>query len=240
VPDGPLAGRTVVVTRAGEQAGPLVEQLRARGATVIEVPLVRIEPVDATPPHGPFDWLLLASANAAQAARRLGVAEAARSVGVVGPATAQAWGAPAALVAHPATAEALVGALPHGTGRVLVVQGDRARPTLVDGARAAGWTVEVVVGYRTVTVHPDATGAAALGSADAVTVASPSALDGCRDAGIRPGGVVVAIGPTTADAVRALGWGEPVVASPHTAAGLVEAVTRALGTAQGSGARPGA
>jgi uroporphyrinogen-III synthase len=35
---------------------------------------------------------------------------------------------------------------------------------------------------------------------------------------------VVVIGPTTAAAVRAAGWGEPVVASPHTAAGLTAAV----------------
>jgi uroporphyrinogen-III synthase len=43
---GPLAGRRVVVTRATEQAGDLVERLQILGAEPIEVPLIAV--VDAS------------------------------------------------------------------------------------------------------------------------------------------------------------------------------------------------
>ncbi len=219
-----LAGRRIAVTRAADRSDELLDALGALGATVVLVPLLRVDPIETVGPIPVSDWLLLPSANAARAARRLGVDRAGSAVGVVGPATARAWGGPVAIEAHPATAAALVEALPPGPGRVLVVQGDRARPDLVDGARAKGWTVEALVAYRTVGLLPDATQCDALRDADAVTFASPSAVEACRDAGIRPGGIVVVIGPTTAAAVRAAGWGEPVVASPHTAAGLTAAV----------------
>lgn len=224
----PLAGRRVAVTRAEDRSDDLVERLAALGATVVLVPLLRVDEIEPTGPIPVTDWLLLPSANAARAARRLGAGRAGVAVGVVGPATARAWGGPVAIEARPATAAALVEALPPGPGRALVVQGDRARPELVDGARAKGWTVEAVVAYRTVGLAPDAEQGDALRHADAVTFASPSAIEACRDAGIRPGGVVVVIGPTTAAAAHAAGWGEPVVASPHTAAGLAAAVAGCL------------
>ena len=40
-PAGPLAGRTIAVTRSREQASDLVEVLTRLGATVIEAPAVR-------------------------------------------------------------------------------------------------------------------------------------------------------------------------------------------------------
>ncbi|HKR99600.1 MAG TPA: uroporphyrinogen-III synthase, partial [Candidatus Dormibacteraeota bacterium] len=44
----PLSGRTVLVTRTREQAGGLVDQLHALGATVVVVPLISTVPL-ATP-----------------------------------------------------------------------------------------------------------------------------------------------------------------------------------------------
>lgn len=87
VPAGaPLAGRTVVVTRARDQAGDLVERLERLGAEVVVAPVIEIiEPSDAgaalqaavsslqdavsSPGHGdgsgaPPDWLVFTSANA--------------------------------------------------------------------------------------------------------------------------------------------------------------------------------
>ena len=46
--DRPLSGRTIVVTRAAEQASGLVAQLAHLGATVLEVPTVAI----TDPPDG--------------------------------------------------------------------------------------------------------------------------------------------------------------------------------------------
>ena len=40
----PLAGRSVLVTRAAHQAGKLSEALRAVGAEPVEVPILEIQP----------------------------------------------------------------------------------------------------------------------------------------------------------------------------------------------------
>jgi uroporphyrinogen III methyltransferase/synthase len=68
---GPLAGRTIVVTRAEEQAGALVEGLERLGARVLAMPSIEI--VDP-PDWGPcdealddlrtFDWIVFTSVNA--------------------------------------------------------------------------------------------------------------------------------------------------------------------------------
>ena len=68
---GPLAGRRVVVTRATEQAGDLVERLQILGAEPIEVPLIAV--VDASDGGAalraaldpPPDWIVVTSANGA-------------------------------------------------------------------------------------------------------------------------------------------------------------------------------
>ena len=46
---GPLAGRTVAVTRARAQASDMARRLRALGARVIEAPVIRIRPLAARP-----------------------------------------------------------------------------------------------------------------------------------------------------------------------------------------------
>lgn len=116
----PLAGRSVVVTRATEQAGPLVEQLAALGAEVVEVPVITTVP----PPDGGAalsaalaglragDWLAVTSANGAAA---LGRAPAASEPGTDAGAPSPEGNRPADLVAEgvrvaavgPATAAAL-------------------------------------------------------------------------------------------------------------------------------------
>ena len=76
-----LQGRTVVVTRAGDQAGRLSELLRDEGATVVEMPLIAIEdPHDdgvalraALEELDAFEWLIVTSPNgAARVAALLG------------------------------------------------------------------------------------------------------------------------------------------------------------------------
>ena len=64
---GPLAGRSVAVTRARAQASPLAARLRALGASVVEAPAIRIEPLDATLPDlAGFDLLCVTSPNGAR------------------------------------------------------------------------------------------------------------------------------------------------------------------------------
>ena len=77
----PLAGRTVLVTRARHQAGQLSEKLRALGAEVLEIPAIEIVPPEsfaaldqALRNLSQYQWLIVTSANgvAALAARMRG------------------------------------------------------------------------------------------------------------------------------------------------------------------------
>lgn len=65
-----LQGRRILVTRAAEQAAEFTEQLRQRGAVVVECPTIQLVPprqwdaVDAAIHQlSSFDWLILTSVN---------------------------------------------------------------------------------------------------------------------------------------------------------------------------------
>ena len=47
----PLAGRTIVVTRAGAQAYGLAEQIERAGGQVIELPTIEIQPPESFSPE---------------------------------------------------------------------------------------------------------------------------------------------------------------------------------------------
>lgn len=66
----PLFGQRVVVTRAREQAGQLARILQERGAEVLEIPTIKIQPptrlqeiVDALIELNSYDWLVFTSPN---------------------------------------------------------------------------------------------------------------------------------------------------------------------------------
>jgi uroporphyrinogen-III synthase len=247
----PLQGRRIVVTRRSEQARSLVEALAARGATVVEVPLLGREPPEDPAPLdralgrlSSYDWIAFTSANAVEVvgdrlASRGASLPASVGLASVGPATADAIAAGFAgrkADLQPASgfrAEGLVEAFRgHGVAgrRILLPVSDRARPTLADGLRAQGAEVDVVVAYRTVApAGADERLARALDEGiDLVTLASPSAVEGLaglRDERTRGLGVAV-IGPVTEQAARAAGLDVRVVAFPATAEGLLAALER--------------
>jgi uroporphyrinogen-III synthase len=240
----PLAGRTVVVTRAAEQARGLTAALRAAGAAVVEVPVISVaDPVDggaalaeAVAAMDRYDWVVVTSPNGARRLlSALGRAPAA-PVAVIGPGTAEALragGGEPALVPPRAVAEGLLEVFPPGGGRVLLAQAEQARPVLADGLRAAGWDVDAVVAYRTVpaAVAPDQLDA--VRRADAITFTSGSTVRNfLAAAGSNAvAGRVVCIGPETAAAARRAGLAVTAVATEHTLAGLVEAVIGVLSPA---------
>jgi uroporphyrinogen III methyltransferase / synthase len=131
----PLAGLTVLVPRARDQAGHFSALLRARGAEPLEVPTIEIRPVASTAEldravadlaGGRFDWVVVTSVNGVAALRArvesLGhrpEAITAASVAAVGPATEaalRAWGITPDLVPQVATTAALGAAFPRPTG----------------------------------------------------------------------------------------------------------------------------
>jgi uroporphyrinogen III methyltransferase/synthase len=131
----PLAGLTVLVPRARDQAGDFSALLRARGAEPLEVPTIEIRPVASTAEldravedlaAGRFAWVVLTSVNGVAAVRARaealghGPAAVARvKVAAVGPATEAAlrdWGIVPDLVPEAATTAALGQAFPPRTG----------------------------------------------------------------------------------------------------------------------------
>jgi uroporphyrinogen III methyltransferase/synthase len=236
---GPLAGRTVAVTRARAQASPLAARLRALGASVVEAPTIRIEPLDATLPDlAGFDLLCVTSPNGAR--RLLDCCRDARdlhgpAIAAIGPGTAdalRAGGIEPDVVPPRAVAESLVEALAERPlRRVLIARAEQARDVLPDALRERGAEVEILALYRTV-AEPldDATRRAAL-AADYLTFTSASAVRFFAEAA-GPGalaalGRIVSIGPVTSDALRAHGLEPHVEAAEHTPDGLLAALLAA-------------
>lgn len=248
----PLFGRTVVVTRAREQASDLSGALRAQGAEVVELPAIAIdEPSDggaalraAAARAATYDWVVLTSANGAN--RLLDALHDARDLGgvrvaAIGPGTAEALargGVVADLVPERFVAESLLEAFPAPPatgGRVLLARAAVARDVLPDGLRATGWEVDVVEAYRTVAAPADPEVLAAAGRADAITFTSSSTVERYLEvagAGAVPP-VVACIGPITAATARQHGLEVAVEAEVHTIGGLVAALVAALGASDG-------
>ena len=242
----PLFGRSVVVTRAREQASELMRIYTRLGASVVEVPAIEIvEPDDgrrsllgAMARLSSYDWLVLTSANGARrvldAIDALGLdarAFAAVKIAAIGPGTAaelERNGLRADLVPERFVAESLLDAFPppEGGARVLLARAAVARDVLPDGLRAAGWAVDVVDAYRTTTAAITDNQREAAASADIVTFTSSSTVDRYLDA-LGPSAVppvVACIGPVTAATARERGLHVDIEAEVHTVAGLVDAV----------------
>jgi uroporphyrinogen-III synthase len=137
------------------------------------------------------------------------------------------------LVPKTFTTAALARSFPRGTGRVLCPRADVAPEGLEAAIAAKGWKPTRVDAYRTRiprSLPPEARVALREGLVDAVTFASASAVRGfVRLLGAAKGNPkVVCIGPVTAREARTYGFTVHAVASPHTIAGLVEALERAL------------
>jgi uroporphyrinogen III methyltransferase/synthase len=247
----PLAGVTVLVPRAREQAGAFSRLLRERGAEPLEVPTIAIRALESTADldaaigrlaGGAYDWVVLTSVNGVAALRTraeaLGLGAGAiggARVAAVGPATEAAlrdWGVPPDLVPPAATTAALGEAFPPGQGHVLLARADIASPELSGILRAKGYRTDDVAAYRTVPLQRlDETARRRLdgGEVDWIAFTAASTVQGfARAYGAPPPPRVrvAAIGPVTAAAARTAGMRVDATASEHTIPGLVAAIER--------------
>ena len=162
-------------------------------------------------------------------------------VAVVGPATARAWteftetapdlvarGSATALLEEPELTSPLPA--PNAARRVLLPASALADPALADGLHRAGWEVEQVAAYTTVTADacdlpPDLEHRWATGGVDTVVLTAPSTtravLELLGPPPQRTG--LVAIGATTAAATRELGLTVAAVAPSPTPKGVLQA-----------------
>ena len=240
----PLDSRSVVITRSISQNESLRRLLEARGAHVVEVPLIAItEPEDegrerdeVLQRFDQFDWIVVTSPNGADcvapflvAAHAAGDAERFPSLAAVGEATARSLGVTVTLTAIPARADVLAEQFPTGTGSVLVVQGNLADDSLSSSLRAKGWVVTQVVAYRTVQLRPTREMMLPAMAADVLLLASGSAATAWFDAfGKTTPPFVVAMGPSTAKVSSALGIDVSAVAPEQTLESMIQTAERVL------------
>ncbi len=165
----PLSGRRIIVSRAKAQAGKLSSQLRALGATVIEIPFIEICPPRSFTPldnalrrHAEYDWLILTSVNGVQALSerlrklRLSVSDLAHlKIAAIGPATRaaiEAEGMQVDIMPKEYVAESVVARMKSRVKgkRVLLVRAKVARDVIPEELRRAGAEVDVREAYETV------------------------------------------------------------------------------------------
>jgi uroporphyrinogen III methyltransferase / synthase len=236
----PLAGVTVAVTRAREQASALATRLRSLGAKVVEAPAIRIVPRQFSLPElSGYDLVCLTSPNGVRilfdelvARRRDARALAGVTVAAIGPGTAAALrdrGVLADVVPERFMAEGLVEALAgRSVNRALVARAAEARDVLPDALRDRGAEVDVLALYDTEAEPLTEEQRQQVRQADYVTFTSSSTVNfllrALGDGGPLRGTRLVSIGPITSQTLRAQGLEPQVEAERHDIEGLIVAL----------------
>jgi uroporphyrinogen III methyltransferase/synthase len=170
-PDGPLAGKRILVTRPAGQGEPLERAIANNGGSCLHVPVIEIlppstwEPLDSAIRRADtFDWLVFVSTNGVASfasrlatlgldARCLGSARVA-AIGESTRGALQRHGLPCDLIPDSADSEGVVAALGDhaGSGRFLVIRASRGRDVIRVGLEAASHEVEEVIAYTSSSV----------------------------------------------------------------------------------------
>jgi uroporphyrinogen III methyltransferase / synthase len=242
-----LAGVSVVITRAREQASELAVLLQAAGARVIELPLIELrdpenwQPVDdAVARLHTYRWILFTSANSVRyfGTRLTGeVSNIPARVCCIGPKTREVaekagWRVDlvpreyvAESVAEAFAAEDLAGA------RILLPRAAVARDLVPQALRERGAQVDIVDVYRNIIPEDAARNAnAVFGESvkpDWIAFTSSSTVKNllaCVSRESLENVKIASIGPVTSETARKHALHIDVEAMPHTMEGLVNAI----------------
>lgn len=253
----PLFGRTVVVTRAREQASESAALFARKGAHVIQFPTITISPLrdygeldEAVANLSRYGWLVFTSVNGVRFFReRLHAlkldARALHGVKVaaIGPATAkavEAMGVYADLVPSSYVAEGVAEAmlkLGMKGQRVLLPRAREAREVLPEALRAAGAEVDVITAYENVPSEEnreEVMKALEEGRLDCVTFGSSSTVRNflasipMETLQKHPEVRFAAIGPVTAKTMHEMGMNVDIQPEQFTIPALVDAVCSAF------------
>lgn len=247
----------VLVTRAAEQAQDLVQELHGVGLDTVTVPTISIDPeVDGAALDACLrrlagtDWIVITSANGAQAVlrslARTGAEPGATrwcAVGTSTRATLEDHGIRVDLVPARSSGPGIGAQLPVSPGdRVLLVRGDLAGDDLPQMLRRRGAQVEDVIAYRT--IEAPGTSRTLLGAAlaggriDAVLFTSGSTVRGLvklaqelgQDEAVSQvtGIPAICIGPETAREARRAGFLVLGQSPMQDAASLARAAARII------------
>jgi len=248
----PFFGKTVLVTRAREQASRLTAALEGLGAKCVEAPAIRLEEPDdgyqaideAIARVSEYDWLIFTSVNGVSRfferlelggkdARSLGGAKVA-AIGVATAAALKSHGILADVVPREFRAEGIVeslkGEIEPGQ-RILIPRAQEAREVLPEKLRELGAETEVAPVYRTVAAEVDGEALRqrlSSGEIDFVTFTSSSTVTNLLkiigSAEALSSARTACIGPVTAKTCRRKGIEPDIVAEEYTIDGLVRAM----------------
>lgn len=242
----PLAGKTIVVTRALAQSRSLADGLSALGASITEFPTIEVKLVQPEISFyvDAFDWIVFTSANGVRGLRHTlevfgqSFCMPSPSICAVGPATErtlQADGIEVNLVPEIYSAKGVYEALKARVGDVegksfLLPQGNIARNTLEEALTADGAEVIAVEVYETRMPETDFAQTEELlaASPDLVTFTSGSTARnfvklGGSDA--LPFVDYASIGPFTTKVAESCGLKIAVEPEQHDIPGLIKAIT---------------
>ncbi|WBF67031.1 uroporphyrinogen-III C-methyltransferase [Desulfovibrio subterraneus] len=254
----PLLGKSVVVTRAREQASGMAAQLRKLGANVIQFPTIKINPLaEYADVHAAirnladYEWLIFTSVNGVKHfwlqmaelgldTRAIGKAK----VAAIGPATADILrekGIEPDFIPEKYVAEGVVqGLLERGMNgsRVLLPRAKEAREVLPEELRKAGATVDILPVYETVPAGEARDTVMELLEKDelhCVTFGSSSTVDNFF-ALVSPevvkkhkaGLKLASIGPITAKTLESYGFTPDIQPEDYTIPALVEELKKNL------------
>lgn len=247
----PLFGKSILVTRAREQASVFSEMIERAGGEALEAPAISIEYnehdpalIDAVHHAADYEWIVFTSVNGVEAFFRLMAKEGLdiRSMGkaricAIGPKTRDRLKARGLLVeALPEKfiAEGLIDLLKplvHAGDRVLVPRSDLARKTLVEVLGQLGCDVNEVVAYHTCTSHEldqDILERLQAQNIDIITFTSSSTVRNLmamvEDHALLDHVVFASIGPATSATLRSFGYEPQIEAKEYTINGLLEAI----------------
>jgi uroporphyrinogen III methyltransferase/synthase len=249
----PLFAKTIVVTRAREQASSFIEKLEDLGANCLEFPTIEIVPPESWAPLdeaigrlASYDWVIFTSVNGVEfVLERLTPcgtdirALHGTSICCIGPRTAERLKrlmVEVEFVPEKFRAEGLVEELlARGVKgkRVLIPRAQEAREILPAKLEEAGAQVDVVTAYRTLKPEAPRQALAALferGGVHLVTFTSSSTVQNFADlfGGRLPqmmkGVPVACIGPITAQTAVRVGLRCDIMPEDYTIPALVEAI----------------
>ncbi|MBM7644733.1 uroporphyrinogen-III synthase [Scopulibacillus daqui] len=248
----PLAGKRVLITRAQEQARPMIKAIEKNGGEPVVIPVLAFRPaplsiheqerlIDALKKT---DWIVFTSANSIKyffyfAGHAKHLLEHIK-IAVVGKKTEEVlkdYGFSPELVPETYTAEALAQNLikhenPHQS--VLLPLGQLAKPILKETLKEAGFNIKDVVVYHTVkneASRPALINSMIQNQLDVITFTSPSSIHFFIEL-LSPHDwktfinhkVVACIGKVTADAALSKGIRVQAVPKDFTAQSLVAAI----------------
>ncbi len=249
-----LFGKTVLVTRAREQASSLVKELSDIGAFCIEFPVIKVIPPssfdktdEAVKKISSYDWIIFTSANGVsfffERLFKLGLDVRALGnlkTGVIGPVTADKlleFGIKSDIIPEKYVAESVIEAFKDEDikgKKVLLPRAKEARYVLCEKLIEMGAIVDEIPIYETVKSDENKENLLKLlmkKDIDIVTFTSSSTVKNFKDMlpedkfkELTEGVIIASIGPITSNTAKELGFSVDIEAEEYTISGLCEAI----------------